>query len=86
MLNKRGELYPPSLLLLSVLSWLKERILYHFCGKEDDEDHDDQHNHTDYNHQFNVFPPVFPGDPCGCSLERVSLKRNGQETPMKHQS
>lgn len=45
--------------------------LYHLCGSEDDEDEDDQHDHPDYNHHFDVFPPVFPGNPCGRPLEWV---------------
>lgn len=27
--------------------------------EEDDEDEDDQHDDADYDHQFNVFPPIF---------------------------
>lgn len=48
--------------------------LYCVCSKEDDEDDDDQHDHPDYYHHFNVFPPVFPGDPRGRSLERVGRR------------
>lgn len=39
------------------------------CSEEDDEDDDDQHNDAYYDHHFYVFPPVFPGDSCRCSLE-----------------
>lgn len=48
---------------------------YNFGGGEDDDDDDDQHDHADYNHQFDVFPPVFTGDPRGRPLERVGLRK-----------
>lgn len=57
--------------------------LYDICGKEDDEDKDNQHNDTNYDQHFNVFPPVFPGNACGCSLKRVSLEK--KKSPIKQQ-
>ena len=75
--KKKASCIPPAW-SCAVPEILKERRwdLNSICGKEDDEDDDDQHYHTDYDHHFNVFPPVFPGNPRGCSLERVSLKRD----------
>lgn len=75
--KKKASCIPP-VWSCSVPEILKQRRrdLNSFCGEEDDEDEDDQHDHTDYDHHFNVFPPVFPGNPRGCSLEWVSLKRD----------
>lgn len=51
------------------------------CGSQNDEDKDDHHNNANYDHHFDVLPPVFPGDTRGCSLERIRLKdRNGSSS------
>lgn len=47
---------------------------YFTRGGEDDEDEDDDHNHTDDYHEFDVFPPVLPGDLRGRPFEGVRLK------------
>lgn len=44
------------------------------CGSQNDEDKNDQNYNTNYDHHFDVLPPVFPGNTGRSSLERISLK------------
>lgn len=70
-------------IVLSVLGQSAAWFLNDTCGSQNDEDKDDHHNDTNYDHHFDVLPPVFPGNACGCSLERIRLKDRNDPSPIK---
>lgn len=73
-------------IVLSVLGQSAALFLNNTRGSQNDEDKDDHHNDTNYDHHFDVLPPVFPGDARGCSLERIRLKDRNDPSPIKIQT